>query len=199
MLTSLLLAMSLAQAAPQTAIAGVEVHDVLAPIHVAPVRSLRPMTIAVEAGVNNTSGLGLQLGYHFNPLFAVEVGGGLSVHAAKVGAQARLNLMKTDVTPFVAAGVNYGFGTPKPFSITDRGNRIAVKTDHALAASAVGGVSWVSRSGLTLKASAGWAQLLQKESPLLIKQGVPTARQDKWLKRATGNGPVVALALGYSF
>ena len=176
----------------------VESSDVLAPLRIVPVRKLRPMSVAVEAGINGLTGLGLQLGYNVHPHFALDLAGGLSGQTGRVGLRARYNLLKDNLTPFVGLGVLYGFGTPRALTDTDRGNKIAYKIDRSPMAQASAGLSWTTRKGFTLLASAGWVQLLRNDN-VLIKSGTPNERQRRALKYAAGSGPSASLAVGYAF
>lgn len=198
MLHTFLLAALVQAAAPVGAEPVNTASDVLAPIQVVPVRALRPAHVSVEAGFNGLSGVGMQVGYNFHPHFALDFGGGLSAQTAKVGLRGRYNLLKSEVTPFVGAGVAYGFGTPSVMRNNDNGNEVSFKIDRSPFAQAVLGVSWVNRHGLSLMASAGWNQLL-RGSNVLLKGGRPNERQNRALKYLTGSGPSLALALGYAF
>ena len=198
MLHSFLLAALVQASAPVAAEPVHTTHDVLAPIEVVPVRALRPAQVSIEAGFNGLSGVGLQVGYNFPPHFAVDVGGGLSTQTAKVGLRGRYNLLKSNVTPFLGAGVVYGFGTPDALTNRDGGNEVSFKIDRSPFAQAVAGVSYVNRRGLSLMASAGWNQLL-RDNNVLIKGGRPNDRQRKAFKYLAGSGPSLALAVGYAF
>lgn len=207
MLHSFLLAALLQGAVPVTTAEPVHTTaDVLAPIYVVPVRTLRPAQMMVEAGFNGLSGIGLQFGYNFHPHFALDIGGGLSAQTAKLnvsqtaklGLRARYNVLKSDVTPFVAIGAVYGFGTPSAETATDRNNTISYKIDRSPFAQAVVGVSWVNRRGVSLMASAGWNQLLRGNN-ILMKSGRANDRQNKAFKALAGSGPSGSVAVGYAF
>lgn len=165
---------------------------------IVPVRSLRKNTVGVEVGINSLVGVGMQYSRSITPYFNLETGVGLSFQQVKVGLRGRANFLASDFTPFVAAGLMYGTGTPGVLQTADRGNLIAYRIDRSPFVQGTLGLAWTTRAGFSMLASLGWAQLLRSQN-VIIHAGTPTGNQAERLRFSAGSGPTGALAIGYSF
>ncbi len=163
-----------------------------------PVRALRKNAVLVEIGLNTLVGAGLQYSRNFTPFITLDTGFGLGFQSMKTGLRLRGNFLTSDFTPFVAAGVMYATASPRVLETSDRGNLIAYQIRPSAFAQGTLGLSWTTRSGFSMLAGLGWAQLL-RHSNVSIKAGTPTGNQMDRLTFSAGSGPTGELAMGYSF
>lgn len=163
----------------------------------APVRAERRLFVLGEFGWNSLAGLGVNAGYHLHPHLTVEAGLGFSLLRLKGGARLRANLLQGAWTPFVAAGalIGAGEGSEQDFSLG--GPPFSYRLRPSPFAQVVAGVDFTAADGVTFLATAGWAFLLGDN--VEITDGAPSASQRGWMRTAFGSGPVVSLAVGYSF
>ncbi|MCI0571129.1 MAG: hypothetical protein L0Y66_10280 [Myxococcaceae bacterium] len=163
-----------------------------------PIRARRNVALLGELGWNGLSGLGVNVGFHVHPHFTLEVGGGLSGVGFKSGLRARVNFLKTNWTPFAAAGFLYGSGAGEDvLELTTDGNTILYRVRPSPFLQAVLGAEFTGDSGFTFTTSAGWAQLLQENFELVA--GAPTPLQREASNIAFGSGVVLSVAFGYTF
>lgn len=162
-----------------------------------PVRAERRVFVLGEFGWNSLAGLGVNAGYHLLPHLTAEAGLGFSLLRLKAGARLRANLMKGAWTPFVAAGalIGAGEGTEQDFNLG--GPAFSYRLRPSPFAQVVAGVDFTGADGVTFLASAGWAFLLGEN--VEVTGGAPSAAQLGWMRTAFGSGPVVSLAVGYTF
>ena len=202
MLTALVLSAMLGQTAVATPPSSqeMEAHNVLAPITVVPVRSLRKNIISASIGWNDLGGEGLQYTRNLSPYFALDGGLGLSFRGAEVGVRGRWNMLNRNVTPFIGLGVGYGTGTPFDFEMKNEAKsaNYTVKADRSPLAQGTVGVSWQNRQGLSLMGMVGYTQLL-RSSNVLVTSGIANDKDRDWLKRILSSGPAVAVNIGYAF
>jgi hypothetical protein len=163
-----------------------------------PVRAERRFVLAGEAGWNGLSGMGVNLMFRPIPLLSVDVGGGLSGIGWKGGARVRANILESEWTPTLGAGVIFGSGTlGNPVELTEGANSVRFHLSSAPFLQFVGGVEYAGRGGFTFLATAGYAVRLADN--VVIDSGVPTSTQKSAMDIAYGSGLVLSLALGYAF
>ncbi len=159
-----------------------------------PVREARPVTLSGELGWNGLAGSGLLLSWSPHPHISIDGGVGYSVAGPKVGLRGRYNLLKSNATPFIGLGMGQAFGS---FGEVDmRG--YTIKVDDHLSAQATVGLSYVSADGFSLLAGVGYAMPLQDETYKIVKSSIDRSERDI-LNTLLGSGPVLSIALGYSF
>lgn len=173
-------------------------HTQAGPAVVTPVRAVRKNTLGIEVGLNTLVGAGLQYSRSLNPHLNLETGVGLSFQSVKAGLRLRANFSAAEFTPFVAAGLMIGSGTAGTQVTSDRGNPIAYRVLPSPFVQGTFGCAWTTRSGFSMLAGVGWAQLLRANN-VVVTRGTPTANQMERLAFSAGSGPTGALTMGYSF
>lgn len=166
-----------------------------------PIRSLRRISVLGEFGFNGLAGTGLNLSANLHPNWSIDSGFGLGLGGYKLGLRGRYNLLKSNVTPFVAAGAAMTFGNQGSVMPMDLGanGRGSVQLKPAPFAQAVAGLSWVNDSGFALLASLGWSQLIGELAYTVQPGSSYTADGAKAVSAVYGSGPVASLAMGYAF
>lgn len=163
-----------------------------------PVRADHRFVLAGELGWNGLSGMGVNLMFRPIPLLSVDVGGGLSSVGWKGGARVRANILESEWTPTLGAGVIFGSGTSgRSFELTDGAKSVWLHLSPAAFLQFVGGVEYSGRGGFTFLATAGYAVRLQDN--VVIDSGVPTTIHKSAMDLAYGSGMVLSLAFGYAF
>jgi hypothetical protein len=159
-----------------------------------PVREARNIALSGEMGWNGLSGSGLLLSWSPSPHITFDSGFGFSLSGPKVGIQGRYNVLKSNATPYVGLGLGQSFGSYGAVEMDGYSIEITPKqTAHASF-----GLSYVHTNGFTMLAGLGYALMLQ-DDPYKVVSGRPSGEQRDTLGAILGNGPVVNIALGYSF
>ncbi len=163
-----------------------------------PVRADRRFVLAGEAGWNGLSGMGVNLMFRPIPLLSLDMGGGLSSVGWKGGARVRANILDSEWTPTLGAGVIFGSGTSgKSFELTDGAKSVWLHLSPAAFLQLVGGVEYSGRGGFTFLATVGYAVRLQDN--VVIDSGVPTTLHKSAMDLAYGSSLVLSLTFGYAF
>jgi hypothetical protein len=174
------------------------------------IRAIRRFGVAQELGWKAMAPIGLNLSFHATPHLTLEAGVGGTTAQTSGGARLRLNLMTTDLTPFVAAGlmfqghgtfhvyelepgfdvIYFGDGEPGP---EQRVATIQLRTIPLV--QAVGGVEWIARPGFTVRGTLGWVE--QLADPLLRIDGDVEKARPAMIE--FGSGLSFGVALGVTF
>ena len=163
-----------------------------------PVRAQRKLMVGAELGWNSLAGVGVNASYHLLPRLSVDAGVGYSLVGAKLGARARVNLLTSEWTPFVAAGFLYGVGMGnRELSFPVGGQTVALRVTGSPFLQFVGGVDYTDPTGFTFLFTAGYAALLREN--LVYSSGQDNALATQTLNPIFHSGIAVAAALGYSF
>ena len=166
-----------------------------------PVRQERRLALLGELGWNSLAGFGPNITFHAHPHLSFDLGAGLGAIGGKIGLRARYNVLESEVTPFIGAGVMVGSGFDAPSSnlASDMENReLNAKILPSTFLQAVLGVDWTSRDGFTLIGAAGYAWLLGRDNVEIIT-GTPTADERRAFEIAFRSSIVISIAIGYSF
>jgi hypothetical protein len=161
-----------------------------------PVRDKRRVMLGLELGWNGLAGLGLNASYNALSRLAFDAGVGLSGTGLKTGLRARVNLLTSEWTPFLGAGILYGFGLGNR-EVTIPGNPLSFKVGPSPFAQLVAGVAFNDEGGFTLLLSAGYAALLRTN--ITVTSGPPDATSRQAIALITGGGLSLGVTLGYSF
>jgi len=164
------------------------------------VRAERRIALLGELGWNGLAGFGPVLTFHVLPEWSLDLGAGLALVGWKVGLRTRYNFLRSNVTPFIGAGVlgASGFDTPSQNMFGSNQNEVNVKIHASAFLQTVAGVDWTSPDGFTLVGALGYAFLLSGDNVEVIT-GEPSAEQERALDAFFRSSIVLSLALGYSF
>lgn len=170
-----------------------------------PIRARRKLALTAELGWNGLAGLGPVLTYHAHPHFSLDLGGGISLFGWKAGVRGRYNLLTSPLTPFIGAGFSAGAGLGEvSFNTADDPNAdptrdpVTVDLKPSYLIQAVLGLDFVHKRGFTLVGGLGYAFLLN-ENNYEVLAGELTKDEERGFKLAFKSGPVLSIALGYSF
>ena len=163
----------------------------------APVRARRPFFIGGELGWNGLSGLGVNFSYHPHPHFAVDTGAGLSLTGWRVGFRLRANLLKSEWTPFLGAGMSYATGSGgQAVDGEAKGEKFKLVVEPSPFAQFGGGVNYTGKEGFVFTAATGYAVLL-KDSNTRFVSGSKSAYDD--FAPIFEGGLILSVAFGYAF
>jgi hypothetical protein len=170
-----------------------------------PIRSRRRLSLMMELGWNGLAGFGPILTYHADPHVALDVGAGFSFTGWKAGVRARVNLLKSPLSPFVGAGfmATSGLGevTVNP---DDRSNDepsvdpVTLNVRPSAFVQTIAGIDYVHRRGFTLLAGLGWAFLLNHNNVDVVA-GSLKPDEKKAVNALFRSGAVVSFSAGYAF
>ena len=179
-------------------------------------REERPFSLSFLTGWNALAGTGLQASFNLSTHWALDTGAGLSAGGPRAGAQVRYNLLASNLTPFVAAGVQASTGFSATLSsdntgptrdgldrlgATDRsddGPSFRYRVLPTLATVPTLGVTYQSWGGFAFSAAAGYAFNLTGKT-YKVTEGAVTEKQLQATNIILGDGPVLALSLGHAF
>ncbi|HET9953236.1 MAG TPA: hypothetical protein VFQ61_01965 [Polyangiaceae bacterium] len=171
-----------------------------------PIRARRRLALTGELGWNGLSGFGPVLSYHVMPELTVELGAGASFTGWKGGVRARYNFVKGAVTPFLGAGmmatgglgvVTGDFNDHASNPDAEGTDEVTIRVRPSQFVQVVGGLDWTASGGFTLIGTVGWASLLNDNFEIVA--GTPSREARQAFHAVFGSGPVIVLALGYSF
>jgi hypothetical protein len=164
-----------------------------------PIRAERRFGILGEAAWNGLAGIGVNTVYHIVPELSLDAGLGVSATGYKVGVRARYNFLTATATPFLAAGMMLSSGTVgRTVETTADGNTVGLQIKPSAFLQIVGGLDLTARDGFSMLLTLGYARCLTRNN-VEIKSGTPTDDQKRAFDIAFKSGPVLGLALGYTF
>lgn len=162
-----------------------------------PIRARRPFFIGGELGWNGLSGLGVNFSYHPEPHVAIDTGAGLSITGWRVGLRARGNLLTSEWTPFVGAGVSLASGTAdQDIELESRGEKAKLRILSSPFLQIAAGVNYTGREGFVFTATTGYSLLLKDHNTVFVS-GSPDAYND--VKVIYDGGLILSVAFGYAF
>jgi hypothetical protein len=160
-------------------------------------RERRPFFIGGELGWNGLSGLGVNFSYHPDPHFAIDTGAGLSITGWRVGVRARGNLLKSEWTPFLGAGISYASGSGgQDIELESKGEKAKLEVLSSPFLQFAGGVNYTGREGFVFTATTGYSLLLRDHNTEFLS-GSPDAYED--VKVLYDGGLILSVAFGYAF
>jgi hypothetical protein len=162
-----------------------------------PIRLRRPFFIGGELGWNGLSGLGVNFSYHFIPHLAVDTGLGLSLTGWRVGARLRANLLKSEWTPFFAAGFSYASGTSgQDVEVQASGEKATLRVYKSPFLQLGAGVNYTGTEGFVFTATTGYSLLLRDHNTYFV-EGSRSTYDD--VKPLYDGGVILSVAFGYAF
>jgi hypothetical protein len=158
------------------------------------------LALTGELGWNGLAGLGAILTYHATPHVSFDLGAGLAVVGLKAGVRGRYNLLQSSVTPFLGAGFMAASGWDSTLDVTDPNteDQLNVRISPSAFFHSVVGIDWTSQRGFTLLGTLGYAWLMSRDNVKIVT-GEPNADERRALDISFRSGPVISLAIGYSF
>jgi hypothetical protein len=162
-----------------------------------PIRAQRRFAIGGELGWNGLAGLGANFSFHPIPQLALDTGLGLSLAGLKVGLRGRYNILESEWTPVLGAGLTYALGSGGQAIETQSGNdKVKLEVLGSPYLQLVGGVNYTGSEGFVFMATAGYAVLLN-ENNTRYESGSTKAFDD--VTALVDGGVVVSVAFGYAF
>jgi hypothetical protein len=162
-----------------------------------PIRSRRPFFIGGELGWNGLSGLGVNFSYHFVPYLALDTGLGISLTGLRIGGRLRANLLTSEWTPFLTAGMSYAGGSGDQVNkYESRGEKAEYKVLGSPFAQFGVGANYTGTEGFAFTAMTGYSVLLKKENAEQVSGSVDAFNE---IRPVFHGGLIVSVAFGYAF
>jgi hypothetical protein len=168
----------------------------------ADLRRPRKFAVSAEAGLNSLSSLvGLKGTFFVAPQWAVDAGLGLSSVGYRPGVYGRYLFTRNKFTPFVYAGLKYGFGTGgKAVEVEDP--ETDVKYEFEIKPSPFAdfglGIDYLAHNGFYFTGGVGWSELLSGKNYEWVG-ATPPEEFDDFMKFVLGSNVGIFLSLGYAF
>jgi hypothetical protein len=141
--------------------------------------------------------LGVNFGYHPDPHFAIDTGAGLSITGWRVSARLRGNLLKSEWTPFIGAGMSYATGWGEnDVEGDDRGDKVKLRVESSPFLQIGAGVNYTGHEGFVFTATTGYSVLLKSDNTKYVSGS--TEAYDR-VKEIYGGGLILSVAFGYAF
>lgn len=160
------------------------------------VRELRRFSVAAELGWNTLAGLGVNAGYNLAPWLSLDGGFGLSMVGLKGGLRIRANMLESNWTPIIAAGLLYGAGSGgDTVEVEGTDDKAEMRIRRSYYIQSVVGANYTGDTGFTATLTAGYAVLLRDNAEFV--SGSREVFDD--VRPFLGSGVVIGVSLGYAF
>lgn len=160
-------------------------------------RERRPFFIGGELGWNGLAGLGVNFSYHPHPHLAIDTGAGLSLTGWRISGRVRGNLLKSEWTPFIAAGMSYATGLgDADVELESKGEKAKLRVLPSPFLQIGGGVNYTGREGFAFTATTGYSILL-RDYNTRFASGSRDTYDD--VKAIYDGGLIISVAFGYAF
>ncbi len=165
----------------------------------AEVREERRWVASGVIGWNDLGGAGAMFTYRATPHFSADLAAGFSFFGTKIGIRGMAQLLRSSFTPVAGLGLMLGAGTNgSPLGLMNDDNTlITTRIGRSPFLIGVAGVEYAAPGGFTMRALAGWAQLVGGNVEIL--SGSPGPNLTRTLRLFFGSGLVIELSFGGAF
>ena len=166
-----------------------------------PVRVTRTVGVTGNIGLKSLTGLGVSFQYYVLTKFAIDGGVGISNYGYNLSGRGRYIFLKSNFSPFVAAGFIYGTGSfNQIIALSDitTSEEIWLNLYPSRFLQLTGGAEYLAKGGFFLMFNVGISILLNNPSYEVVS-GNPSPEMNDYLNFVYGTGFSTEVSIGYIF